>query len=200
MRIHEWMHDYDKLNHGRMLKGNFRRALDMCRFGLLESELAILEDQYVTVAIVLTLLSSCLHLRFTHVLMLLFCSYRSGGDSQYVDWIRFSDEIESIFTTKNLEKAPLMDAKQFKSDEEWTTNKLDENADSLFSACVERIATKVSNHIPCMSSPLWWLLLQRLLRVCLGAQMSSAVVPALRGFRPRSQRHGDDGAVQARSH
>ena len=45
VRIHEWMHDFDKLNHGRMLKPNFRRALDLCRFGLLESELAILEDQ-----------------------------------------------------------------------------------------------------------------------------------------------------------
>ena len=79
----------------------------------------------------------------TVTLFFLLRSFQSGCDPQYVDWVRFSDEIESIFTTKNLEKAPLMDAKQFRSDEEWTTNMLDENSDSLFSACVERIATKV---------------------------------------------------------
>ena len=45
IRIHEWMRDYDKLRSGRMLKGNFRRALDLCKFQLCESELAILEDQ-----------------------------------------------------------------------------------------------------------------------------------------------------------
>ena len=45
MRVHEWMRDYDKLRSGRMLKGHFRRALDMCKFELNESELAILEDQ-----------------------------------------------------------------------------------------------------------------------------------------------------------
>ena len=44
-RIHEWMRDYDKLRSGRMLKNNFRRALDLCKFELAESELAILEDQ-----------------------------------------------------------------------------------------------------------------------------------------------------------
>ncbi len=45
VRVHEWLRDYDKLRSGRMLKGNFRRALSMCKFELTESELAILEDQ-----------------------------------------------------------------------------------------------------------------------------------------------------------
>lgn len=45
MRILEWMKDYDKLRSARMLKVNFRRALDLCKFELRESELAILEDQ-----------------------------------------------------------------------------------------------------------------------------------------------------------
>ena len=45
IRIHEWMRDYDKLRSGRMKKSNFRRALDICKFELAESELAILEDQ-----------------------------------------------------------------------------------------------------------------------------------------------------------
>ena len=41
------MRDFDKLRSGRIAKSNFRRALDLCRFELAESELAILEDQYV---------------------------------------------------------------------------------------------------------------------------------------------------------
>ncbi len=45
MRVHEWMRDYDKLRSGRMPKANFRRALDLCKFELNQSELAILEDQ-----------------------------------------------------------------------------------------------------------------------------------------------------------
>lgn len=45
IRILEFMKDYDKLRSGRMLKASFRRALDMARFNLYESEIAILEDK-----------------------------------------------------------------------------------------------------------------------------------------------------------
>ena len=45
VRVHEWLRDYDKLRSGRMPKHNFRRALDLCKFDLEESELNILEDQ-----------------------------------------------------------------------------------------------------------------------------------------------------------
>ena len=45
IRVHEYMRDYDKLRSGRILKINFRRALDLCMFELAESEIAILEDQ-----------------------------------------------------------------------------------------------------------------------------------------------------------
>ena len=47
VRILEWLRDYDKLRSGRMVKSNFRRALDLCQFELTESELAIIEDQWV---------------------------------------------------------------------------------------------------------------------------------------------------------
>ena len=45
VRIVEWLRDYDKLRSGRVSKNNFRRGLDLCRFELAESEIAILEDQ-----------------------------------------------------------------------------------------------------------------------------------------------------------
>ena len=43
------MADYDALRSGRILKTRFRRALDLCRFELSESELALLEDHYQSV-------------------------------------------------------------------------------------------------------------------------------------------------------
>jgi len=45
VRVHEWMRDYDKLRCGRMHKLSFRRALDLCKFELKESEMALLEDK-----------------------------------------------------------------------------------------------------------------------------------------------------------
>ena len=44
VRFLEWAMDYDKLRHGRIDKINFCRVLDMCRFELTESEVAILVD------------------------------------------------------------------------------------------------------------------------------------------------------------
>ncbi|CAH1794695.1 unnamed protein product [Owenia fusiformis] len=117
IRVLEFMKDYDKLRMGRMLKASFRRALDLCRFELKESEIAILEDRY-----------------------------QSQGDSDYVEYLRFSDEIESIFTTKNLEKAPLLTVEQFKPPVEWEQNNLDPDAEELISSCMRRIGEKVRKH------------------------------------------------------
>ncbi|KAK3583614.1 hypothetical protein CHS0354_039437 [Potamilus streckersoni] len=117
IRVLEFMRDYDKLRSGRMLKTSFRRALDLCRFELKESEVCLLEDRY-----------------------------QSAKDNDYVDYLKFCDEIESIFTTKELEKAPLQDVVQFKPPEEWTLNKLDEESRQKFTDCMKRIAEKVRKH------------------------------------------------------
>lgn len=114
MRIHEWMRDYDKLRSGRMPKVNFRRALDLCKFELLESELAILENHY-----------------------------QSAVDIEHVDYLQFSDDIEAIFTTKNLEKAPLLDADQFQPPVECSMNKLEPAMEEMASKCMDRLAKKV---------------------------------------------------------
>ena len=39
------MGDYDKLHSGRMLKTSFRRAINLARLALCESELAVVEDK-----------------------------------------------------------------------------------------------------------------------------------------------------------
>ncbi|KAL5019414.1 hypothetical protein ScPMuIL_005136 [Solemya velum] len=117
IRVLEFMRDYDKLRHGRMLKMSFRRALDLCRFELRESEIAFLEDRY-----------------------------QSRADPDYVDYLKFCDEVESIFTTKELEKKPLQEVVQFRPPEEWQLNKLEPEAEETFQLCMERLTEKVRKH------------------------------------------------------
>lgn len=43
VRVLEFMKDYDKLRSGRIPATSFRRALDLCGFGLGQAEVAALE-------------------------------------------------------------------------------------------------------------------------------------------------------------
>lgn len=113
VRVLEFMKDYDKLNSGRMKKSNFRRALDICHLAIQESELSILEDHY----------QSC--------------------DSDYVDYLRFSDDIEAIFATKHMEKMPTVDPHQFQPADQLKLNGLLPEHELLLHKCLERIAFQV---------------------------------------------------------
>lgn len=42
-----------------------------------------------------------------------YCRYQSAKDPTYVDYMKFSDEVESIFTRKDLEKTPTAEVVQF---------------------------------------------------------------------------------------
>jgi Ca2+-binding EF-hand superfamily protein len=117
IRIYEFMKDYDKLRSGRMLKTSFRRALNLARLDLYESEVAMLEDKY-----------------------------QSGRDIDFVEYLRFCQDIESIFTTDHLEKNPLEEVTQFKPDEEWTVTVLTEQEEEQLNKCLLRIAEKVYKH------------------------------------------------------
>ena len=66
-------------------------------------------------------------------------------DPDYVDYLKFCDEVESIFTTKELEKRPLEDVVQFKPPEEWERNKLPVDQQNRFRACMERLSDKVTS-------------------------------------------------------
>jgi len=114
IRIHEWMTDYDKLRTGRMKKSNFRRALDLCMFLLTESELAILEDHYQAV-----------------------------GYPDFVNYTDFIDEIESIFTIKNLDKAPLLEPELFKLPTNPAMTTLTPEMEGIVMKCMERLAEEV---------------------------------------------------------
>lgn len=114
MRIYEFMRDYDKLRTGRVLVTNFERSLDLAGLELKESEIKILAD-----------------------------AFRSYGQPRFVDYLRFQDEIESIFTEKGLEKNPLAQPVQFTPPVEWQQNELSEEAEIVFKMAMERVAEHV---------------------------------------------------------
>lgn len=43
-----------------------------------------------------------------------YCRYRSAKDSSFVDYVSFSDDVESVFTIKELEKMPTLEVQEEK--------------------------------------------------------------------------------------
>jgi len=86
IRIIDFMKDFDLLKHGKISKNEFRRGLNVVLINLTEVELASLEKMY-----------------------------ESPTNPSMVDYVRFSDEIESVFTIKGLEKLPTTEPPVFKN-------------------------------------------------------------------------------------
>ncbi|XP_055517833.1 uncharacterized protein LOC129713013 [Leucoraja erinacea] len=114
VRIGDHMKDFDKLNSGRILKNNFRRALNLDGFELQPSEMAILEK-----------------------------AYESCKEPDYVDYKVFINEIESIFTLDHLEKCPQTEVIEYKPPPDWTLNTLSAEEICVFEDAMNRLADKV---------------------------------------------------------
>ncbi|KAJ3099126.1 hypothetical protein HDU97_003459 [Phlyctochytrium planicorne] len=84
IRVIDFMQDFDHLRHGKITRNEFRRALKVLYLDLSEVELATLETQY-----------------------------QNARDTNVVDYQRFSDDVESVFTAKGLEKDPTKEPAQF---------------------------------------------------------------------------------------
>jgi len=111
IRVLEFFKDYDKLKSGRITRVNFTRALDLCHFELTSKEVNLIAD-----------------------------SFASPTDSSFVDYLKFSDEIESIFTVKGLEKLPTAMVVQFKVMPEWLKNNLTPTIQLVYNAAMDRLA------------------------------------------------------------
>ena len=118
VRIDEWTRDYDKTRTRRMRKTQFRRALDLCNLGLQDSELCRLEDHYQAV-----------------------------GHADFVDYLRFSDDIEAIFAEPHLERAPELRPRLFKVPDETQTNEVVPDKQQVLDNCLRRIAKRVSSTV-----------------------------------------------------
>lgn len=75
--------------------------------------------------------------------MLLF-SYRSRVDSNSIEYRKFCDEIESIFTTDFLEKNPLVASEQYVPLKEATTIRLDPDKENRLTNVMHKLAERVS--------------------------------------------------------
>ncbi|KAJ3109975.1 hypothetical protein HDU96_007005 [Phlyctochytrium bullatum] len=84
LRVIDFMQDFDHLRHGRITRNEFRRALKVLFLDLSEVELATLETLY-----------------------------QNEKDTLLVDYIRFSDDVEKVFTTKGLEREPTKEPEPF---------------------------------------------------------------------------------------
>jgi len=114
VRVEEFMRDYDKLRTGRLLKTIFPRAIDLCQLGLVKSEVDVLMSYY-----------------------------QSPYNPDYVDYTRFCDDVESVFTVKGLEKNPLYDVQQFRPLPEAVKSKLTDYYEDLLEAAMNRLADRV---------------------------------------------------------
>jgi len=98
-----------------MRKTQFRRALDLCNLGLQDSELCRLEDHY-----------------------------QSLGQPDFVDYLRFADDIEAIFAEPHLERAPELQPRLFRVPDETQTNEIVADKQQVIDGCMRRIAKRVS--------------------------------------------------------
>eukprot|EP00731_Ephydatia_muelleri_P005665 Em0002g1841a len=112
--LQEFMRDYDKFKCGRIRVTLFRRALDLAGLGLTPGEVALLEESY--------------------------CSLSESG---HVDYISFCDEVESIFTTKQLEKMPTAHVTQYVIPNELEGNVLSQEEDTRVNRAVGKMAEVV---------------------------------------------------------
>ena len=73
-------------------------------------------------------------------------SYQSPDD-EYVLYGKLVDDIEEIFTKKNLEKTPLQEVTQFQPPVKWRENKLSDEMNLILDKCMTRLAEKVGYHL-----------------------------------------------------
>ncbi|KAJ3035330.1 hypothetical protein HDV00_004058 [Rhizophlyctis rosea] len=88
IRVIDFMSDFDHLHHGKITRNEFRRAIKLLYPELTETEL--------------------------HALELLFSRPSTHPtDTGMVNYLAFSNAVESVFTLKNLEKCPTLEPQQF---------------------------------------------------------------------------------------
>ena len=78
-----------------------------------------------------------------HPLLFLPPRYLSGKDPTYVNYMQFSDEVESIFTHKNLEKTPIAGVQQFIPPVKIDLNILSPEEEQILQKTTHRLAERV---------------------------------------------------------
>ena len=75
----------------------------------------------------------------------LHCRYSYYKDPNFVDYSAFSDEIESIFTTKGLEKMPTVNVEVFTPPDEVGIRPLSPGETKIMETAMHKLAERVSS-------------------------------------------------------
>ena len=76
--------------------------------------------------------------------------YRSAKDPSQVDYMRFSDEVESVFTRKNLEKTPTAEVMQYVPPAGVNMSVLSPEEEQTLQKTMHRLAERVSRKLKWM--------------------------------------------------
>ncbi|KAJ3031489.1 UNVERIFIED_CONTAM: hypothetical protein HDU68_003429 [Siphonaria sp. JEL0065] len=118
IRVIDFMADFDNLKHGKITKNEFRRALKVVYVDLTEPELETLE-----------------------------ALYQNNYDPGMVNYVQFSDAVESVFTFKGLINAPTMEPTPFTGGENGSIDPslsaLTESEQKILDGVVVRLCEKV---------------------------------------------------------
>ncbi len=76
--------------------------------------------------------------------MIFYTSYRSHVDTNHIDYRRFCDEIESVFTTDFLEKNPLLESSQYVAIKDAANIRLDPDKEDRIKILMPKLAQRVS--------------------------------------------------------
>ena len=121
------MADFDHMRHGKITKNEFRRGLKVIFSNLTEVCRQITNP--LTIKAELSALEK---------------TYQSREDARMVDYVAFSDEIESVFTIKGLEKNPTIELKEFVPGEvDPTLNILSAKDQKVYQKILDRMVEKV---------------------------------------------------------
>jgi Ca2+-binding EF-hand superfamily protein len=116
IRVYEFMKDYDKLRSGSIPKNDFRRALDLCGVGdvLVEPEIVSIME-----------------------------AYKSTEKPGFIDYLRLSKELETVFTNSELDRNPCAKVEQFRPPVEWEKNDLEDLEENIFKTAMYRLGEHI---------------------------------------------------------
>ena len=73
-------------------------------------------------------------------------SYKVPGYMDHVDYMTFCTDIESVFTVKEMEKAPLLEVEPFHPPDDWSQNQLNEDYVGYARNALNKMAARVTIH------------------------------------------------------
>lgn len=86
-------------------------------------------------------------------------SYKVPGYADNVDYMSFCTDIESVFTVKEMEKAPLLVVEPFRPPDDWSQNQLPKDYEGYAKNALNKLAERVI--MPFVSACLIYLIIMK---------------------------------------